>query len=146
MSLDHALSLYESGDRAGARAAGEDVLASEPANADALHLLAVIAQDDKRQSDAENFARRALAASPGNPLYLNTLGNGLIAQGRTAEAITALEDAAKAAPTQADIIFNLANAERQAGRHEAAIERRGGQGMCCGCQQVGPDQRVPHGA
>lgn len=122
MSLSLAFSLYESADRAGARAAAENVLAAGAANAEALHLLAVIAQDDKRQADAEDFARRALAASPGNPLYLNTLGNGLIAQGRTAEAITALEEAVKAAPTQADIMFNLANAERQAGRHETAID------------------------
>lgn len=122
MSLDHAFSRYEAGDREAARIAAEAVLAGNAGDGEALHLLAVIAQDDKRQADAEHFARRALAAVPGNPLYLNTLGNGLIAQGRTAEAITALEDAVKAAPTQADIMFNLANAERQAGRAEAAIE------------------------
>lgn len=122
MSLDQAFSLYESGDRSGARAAAESALAASPTNADALHLLAVIAQDDKRQSDAEDFVRRALAAAPGNPLYLNTLGNGLIAQGRTTEAIVALAQAVSAAPTQADIMFNLANAQRQAGMYEDAIE------------------------
>ena len=122
MSLDHALSRYEAGDRAGARAAAETALSAAPANPDTLHLLAVIAQDENRQPEAEDYVRRALKAAPGQPLYLNTLGNGLIAQGRTSEAITALAEAVKAAPTQADIVFNLANAERQAGRYEDAIE------------------------
>lgn len=122
MSLDLALSRYEAGDRAGARAAAETALKAAPANAGALHLLAVIAQDENRQAEAEAFVRRALAAVPGQPLYLNTLGNGLIAQGRTGEAITALAEAVKAAPAEADIVFNLANAQRQAGCYEDAIE------------------------
>ncbi|MGE3335551.1 MAG: tetratricopeptide repeat protein [Rhodospirillaceae bacterium] len=122
MNLDQAIASYEAGDRAAARAMAEDALKEAPANPDALHLLAVIAQDENRQSDAEDLVRRALAIIPGQPLYLNTLGNGLVAQGRTAEGITALEEAVKAAPAQADIMFNLANAERQAGRIEDAAE------------------------
>ncbi len=122
MTLDLALSHYESGDRAAARAAAEEVLNGAPNNADALHLLAVIAQDEHRQPDAEAFVRKALAVVPGQPLYLNTLGNGLLAQGRSIEAVTALEEAVKAAPGQADIMFNLANAERQAGRYEDAVK------------------------
>lgn len=121
MTLDLALSHYEAGDRAAARAAAESLLAGAPAHADALHLLAVIAQDENRQRDAETYVRRALAVVPGQPLYLNTLGNGLLAQGRTDEAIAALGEATKAAPGQADIVFNLANAERQAGRYEDAV-------------------------
>ena len=122
MSLDLALSRYEAGDRPAARAAAEAALAQNPKNADALHLLAVLAQDENRQGEAEGFARRALALVPSQPLYLNTLGNGLVAQGRTAEAIAVLGEAVQAAPGQADIMFNLANAERTAGRYEDASE------------------------
>ncbi|MCA0201060.1 MAG: tetratricopeptide repeat protein [Proteobacteria bacterium] len=122
MSLEKAFASYEAGDRATARAAAEAELARAANNADALHLLAVIAQDESRQSEAEDFARRALEIGPGQPLYLNTLGNGLVAQGRTNEAITVLGEAARAAPSQPDIMFNLANAERTAGRYEGAAE------------------------
>jgi protein O-GlcNAc transferase len=122
MSLDQAIARYEAGDRAAARAMAEEALAKTPADADALHLLAVVAQDEDRQADAEIYVRRALAVVPGHPLYLNTLGNSLAAQGRTAEAIAALTAAAAAAPGQADILFNLANAERQAGRYEDAAD------------------------
>lgn len=120
-SLQQAFARYEAGDRAGARAAAESLIESAPKNADALHLLAVIAQEENRQQDAESYVRRALAVVPGQPLYLNTLGNGLLAQGRTDEAVTALGEASKAAPDQADIVFNLANAERQAGRYDDAV-------------------------
>ena len=110
MPLDKAFALYEAGDRAGARALAEQILLTASGNAEALHLLAVIAQDENRQAGAEDFARRALSVAPGQSLYLNTLGNGLAAQGRSAEAIAMLEDAVKAAPSQADIMFNLAKA------------------------------------
>lgn len=53
----------------------------------------MIAQDEGWQSEAEAFARKAVAAAPGNPLYLNTLGNGLLAQGRSAEAVDVLAQA-----------------------------------------------------
>lgn len=122
MSLDQAIALYESGDRAGAKAAAEALLKTAPQQADALHLLAVIAQDEGRQADAEALARKAVAVSPANPLYLNTLGNGLLAQGRSDEAVAILGQAHRAAPLQADILFNLGNAQRQAGPLHDAVE------------------------
>lgn len=122
MSLDHAISQYEAGDRAAARAGAEAFLKLSPAHGDALNLLAVIAQDEGRQADGEALARKAVASAPNNPLYLNTLGNGLLAQGRSAEAVTVLAQAHNAMPEQADILFNLGNAQRQAGQFDAATE------------------------
>jgi protein O-GlcNAc transferase len=122
MSLDHAFACYEAGDRAAAKSSAQDILKKTPKNADALHLLAVIAQDDGAQVEAEKLVRQALKLVPGNPLYLNTLGNGLLAQGRSAEAVDALTAAHQAAPTQPDILFNLGNAQRQAGSYDAAMQ------------------------
>lgn len=118
MSLDRAIALYQAGDRAGAKTAAEEI----PQNGGALNLLAVIAQDENRQTDAEDLARKAVATAPDNPLYLNTLGNGLLAQGRSAEAVEILHRAHKAAPDQPDILFNLGNAQRQAGLWDEAAE------------------------
>ncbi len=125
MRFDEAIAFYESGDRTSAKAGAESILAAPSdrhQHGDALNLLAVIAQDEGRQVDAEEFARQAVAIAPANALYLNTLGNGLLAQGRSAEAVTVLVKAHKAAPTQADILFNLGNAERQAGLLHEAVE------------------------
>jgi protein O-GlcNAc transferase len=122
MSLDHAISQYESGDRAAAKKTAEAFLKSSPRHGDALNLLAVIAQDEGRQAESEDFARKAVAGAPNNPLYLNTLGNGLLAQGRSDEAVVVLTQAHTAMPEQADILFNLGNAQRQAGQFDAATQ------------------------
>ena len=87
MGFDQAVARYETGDRAGAKAAAQSILKKTPRDADALNLLAVIAQDEGLLSEAEAHARKAVAAAPGNLLYLNTLGNGLLAQCRSAEAV-----------------------------------------------------------
>ena len=122
MSFDQAVARYEAGDRPAAKAAALGILKRAPTDADALNLLAIIAQDEGLQGEAEAFARKAVAVAPANPLYLNTLGNGLIAQGRGAEAVTVLEKAHASAPEQADILFNLANAQRLAGEFDAAMQ------------------------
>jgi predicted O-linked N-acetylglucosamine transferase (SPINDLY family) len=122
MSLDLAMTHYEAGNRAAAKAGAEAFLKISPNNGDALNLLAIISQDEGRQADAEILARQAVALAPSNPVYLNTLGNGLLAQGRSAEAVTVLEQAHQALPEQADILFNLGNAQRQAGLLDAAVE------------------------
>ncbi len=122
MRFEQAIASYESGDRPAAKVAANGILKSVPGNGDALHLLAVIAQDEGLQAEAETLVRKALSASPTNPLYLNTLGNGLLAQGRSGEAVVVLRKAHQAAPEQADILFNLGNAERQAGAFDSAMD------------------------
>ena len=121
MSFEQAIARYQAGDRVAAKTAAEKLLKT-PQQSDALHLLAVIAQDEGSQAEAEAFARKAVALAPANPLYLNTLGNGLLAQGRSAEAVEVLTQAHTAAPDQADILFNLGNAQRQAGFFDAAMD------------------------
>ena len=120
--IDHAITLYEKGDRSAAKSRAEALIVASPKNGDALNLLAVIALDENRAADAEKHARAAVAIASTNAIYLNTLGNALLGQGRSDEATDVLTRAHQAAPTQADILFNLANAQRQAGRLEDAME------------------------
>ena len=122
MNIDRAIACYEAGDKDAARLAA---LAIPLKNADfgtARNLLAVIAQDEGQQAEAEAYSREAIAAAPGNAIFLNTLGNGLLAQGRSEEAVAAMADAHAAMPDQPDILFNLANAQRQAGFLETAAD------------------------
>lgn len=122
MNLDRAIACYEAGDKDAARLAALAIPTRSADYAGARNLLAVIAQDQGQQAEAEAFARKAVAAAPGNAIYLNTLGNGLLAQGRSEEAVAAMAEAHAAQPDQPDILFNLANAQRQAGYLETAAD------------------------
>jgi len=116
-SFDQAVQQYQAGNRAAAKGSAHALLAADAAHADALNLLSILAQDEKKWAEAEAFSKKALKLQPGSAIYLNSLGNALIAQGRTDDAITALSQAFTAAPNEADIAFNLGNAYREAGRH-----------------------------
>ncbi len=120
--LEKAIAHYESGDRNAAKVAASSIPEESPERGDALNLLAVVAQDEGHQLDAERYVRAALELSPKNPIYLNTLGNGLLSQGRSDEAVVAFSEAHDAAPDQADILFNLANAQKQESLLEDAID------------------------
>lgn len=119
-SFDLAVRQYQAGDRAAAKATANVLLSLNSKDGAALNLLCVLAQDEQAWGEAESLASRALKTEPDNPIFLNSLGNALIAQGRTDEAIDALTKAAAAAPAEADIVFNLGNAYREAGRYDEA--------------------------
>ncbi len=122
MNIDHAIACYEAGDKDAARLAALAIPAKSADYGTARNLLAVIAQDQGQQAEAEAYSRQAVAAAPGNAIFLNTLGNGLLAQGRSEEAVAAMAEAHAAMPDQPDILFNLANARRQAGFLETAAD------------------------
>ncbi|MBL8630350.1 MAG: tetratricopeptide repeat protein [Rhodospirillaceae bacterium] len=121
-SFDLAVEQYQSGDHASAKGTADALLKLNANDGAALNLLAILEQDRREWASAEVLSKRALKAEPGNPIYLNSLGNALIAQGRTDEAIDALQKAAAGAPSEADIWFNLGNACREAGRYADAGE------------------------
>lgn len=121
-SFDLAVQQYQEGNKAAAKSTANALLAANANDGAALNLLSILSQDGRAWADAEDFSKRALKAEPNNPIYLNSLGNALIAQGRTDEAIEALKRAAAAAPQEADILFNLGNAFREAGRFDEAAE------------------------
>ncbi len=118
--LARAIALYHAGNRDAATILATQVVAATPRNADALNLLAVLALDDHDPVGAEAFAHRAIAVGGEAPFVLNTLGNSLLAQGRSAEALEVLTRAQAAAPDEPDLIFNLANAQQKVGQLEAA--------------------------
>ena len=120
--FDAAVRAYQAGDRRSAGAQASAILASYPSHGDTLNLLAIVAQEDRRFADAEDLIRRAVKGDGANAIYLNTLGTTLLAQGRTDEAIDVLIEAANAAPREPEILFNLANAQRDAGRAEEALK------------------------
>ena len=121
-ALARATALYQAGNRTGAEAAVEALIAREPNNAAAINLLAVVALDGARAVEAEKLAERAIAAGGEDAIYLNTLGNSLMAQGRTADALAVFTRACAVAPGHPDLLNNLANAQHRAGFEQDAID------------------------
>jgi tetratricopeptide (TPR) repeat protein len=89
---------------------------------DAIVQRAAAALNSQRPQEAEQIAREALRANPQHPRALHILGYALLMQGRAADAIAALEPAARSRHDP-EIDTELAIALRQAGRPDDAQSR-----------------------
>jgi tetratricopeptide (TPR) repeat protein len=98
------------------------VLAQDPDQPDALHLLGVIAARSDRPADAAALIARSLQARPANAQAQNHLGGALQALGRPLEALAACEEAVRLDPGYARAHYNRGVALQALGRNEAAIE------------------------
>lgn len=119
--LRAALQHHGAGDLEAARQLYQRMLAIEPEQTDALNLLGVIAYSEGNFSQAESFARQAVALDPAYPAYQLNLGNALAAQGRLEDARDVFLNLAGRAPDYADAHYNLANAQSALGQSEEAI-------------------------
>jgi tetratricopeptide (TPR) repeat protein len=97
------------------------IIALQPNEADALHLLAMVAHQQGHYDEAERGARRAIAAC-GRPVgqFSNTLGNALAAQGRAVEALQCFEESIALRPEDAAAHKNLADLLSVLERHDEA--------------------------
>jgi Flp pilus assembly protein TadD len=68
-----------------------------------------------RLPDAERYLRHARELAPGDPAILDSWGWLLLAEGKPAEALAALEHAVRFAPLETDIVSHR-DAARQAAR------------------------------
>jgi predicted O-linked N-acetylglucosamine transferase (SPINDLY family) len=73
--LQRGIALHRSGDLVGAEREYRAQLAVDPDNADALHLLGLIAYRAGDHREALALVGRALAREPDNPVFLGNLGN-----------------------------------------------------------------------
>ncbi len=91
--IQQALRLHQAGRLDTAEAIYRELLRYDPANADALHLLGVIAQQQSRGAEAEILVRKAIRINDTDPYYHNNLGEILRQQGRFAEALQCFDRA-----------------------------------------------------
>ncbi|MEO8203955.1 MAG: tetratricopeptide repeat protein [Betaproteobacteria bacterium] len=96
-----------------------------PGNADALHLLGVIAHQQGRPSDAIGLIDAALAARPAFPEAHGNRGRVLQALRRHAEALGSFDRALAQAPAVAEVLSDRGNSLRYLGRCEEAIASLG---------------------
>jgi tetratricopeptide (TPR) repeat protein len=103
-----------------------EVLTRHPENAEALNLLGSVRLQQKRFAESETLLRRASSLSPGLLVAYINLARLFHAQSETDKEIAALLDAARLAPSDADVNCGLAAAYlRQNDFHRAleALER-----------------------
>lgn len=120
-SLDHAVRLHREGRLEQAAQAYRAVLAAEPGNADALHLLGVAEFQAGRHEVAAELIERSLAIAEGNPAAHSNLGNVRAAQGRLQDALRCYERALELKPDFPDALLNLANARSRTGQAAEAL-------------------------
>jgi tetratricopeptide (TPR) repeat protein len=97
------------------------ILQADPGNADAHHLVGVVAFQTGRYEQAVASIRRAVNLNPSVVQYYTNLGLACEALGRLDEAASAYQQAIRLQPAAADAHNNLANLRHQQGRVQEAI-------------------------
>ncbi|WP_042694028.1 tetratricopeptide repeat protein [Azospirillum sp. B506] len=108
--LAQAVAHHQAGRAAEAERGYRAVLAADPRNADALHLLGVLALQSGRPDEAVTLIGMALAQAKGVADYWDNLGSALSAAGRPGEAVQAHRNAAVLDPQGPQRRHNLGNA------------------------------------
>lgn len=120
-ALGIALQHHQAGRIAEAESAYRRILASDPGNFDALHLLGVAAYQLGRYDEASDRISQALARNPTDAPAQNNLGNVLRAQGRLDEARACFQKAVSLQPNYPDAHVSLGALYSKQGRREEAI-------------------------
>lgn len=103
----------------GARA----VLDQAPADADAMHLMAMICHHQGRRGEASALFARAIAARPGDMSIRNNFAAALIDQGRKEDAVAVLQQALQANRADPLTLKNLGAALAASGQLMAAARQ-----------------------
>lgn len=119
--LDQAMQLHGAGDLARAGALYQQILGNDPTNADALHLLGVVAHQRGEHEEALTKIKQAIRVNPRVAEYHNNLGEALRALGRLAAAIPAYQEALRLRTNFAEAYNNLGLVLHQQGELAQAV-------------------------
>ena len=96
-------------------------LAADPGNAEALHLLGIVAYQTGRLAEANDLLAQALARAPDSPDMLNTSGLVLGDTGQAQAALDRFDRALALAPDFAEAHCNRGSMLRELGRTQEAL-------------------------
>ena len=119
--LQEALGLHRAGRLEQAGRLYRRILECRPQEVRALHLLGVIAGQERRHEEAVKFFTEAAALAPQIPAVHNDLGNAQSELARYASAIESYDRAIALAPGWADPHYNRANALLELQQFAAAV-------------------------
>ena len=97
------------------------ILSRDPQNADALHLLGLVAYQQGETAKAEDLVRRAISLDGQAPLFHLSLGNVLSIKGKRNEAMESFRKALCFEPRLAEAHYNLANELFKANRIDESV-------------------------
>ncbi len=115
------MELHRAGDLAKAGAVYREVLAEDPRQADALHLLGVVAFQQGRLREAIARIEAAIAINPAPAAYHSNLGNALRRSGNHAAAIACYDAALARDPNLVDARMSRAMSHHATSAFAAAI-------------------------
>jgi tetratricopeptide (TPR) repeat protein len=121
-ALQLAIQHHQAGRLQQAEAVYRQILGLEPDNADALHLLGVLAHQCGHHQTAVELIRKSLAIQPNNAPANANLGESLRVLGRLEEASAALQMAIKLNPAAPQAIGNLGIVLSDMGKTDQAVE------------------------
>ena len=119
--LNTAIAHHQSGRLVEAEALYRRILAADARNADALHLLGVIAHQVKRNDIAVDLIGKAISINGTVPAYYSNRGSALRALGRLEEALASYEAALRLRPDLAEACYNRGTVLQELGRLEEAV-------------------------
>jgi predicted O-linked N-acetylglucosamine transferase (SPINDLY family) len=111
IAFERALQDHQSGRLEKAASIYREILSVDPKHADSIHLLGVIAGQNRRYVESVTLIRQALALSPDNVDYLINLGHALTIMGRIGEGFACTARALSLQPDMPDahssVLYNL---------------------------------------
>jgi protein O-GlcNAc transferase len=116
-----AASLHQAGQLDGAAALYAQIARHDPAYADALHMLGLIALQQGRHGDGIRLIEQSLQRNPRQPMALANLARALAAAGQLPKAIDYLDASLRLAPGFTDGLLFRANLLMQTGRPADAL-------------------------
>jgi protein O-GlcNAc transferase len=120
-TIEQAKALHRMGRLAEAEAAYRSVLARNPREFDALHLLGLIRYQQGRPGEAHDLASQAVKLRPGSPQALSLLGAALLELGRLEEALAACDRLVVIDPRDSGALYNRAIVLSRLRRFEDAL-------------------------
>lgn len=120
--LTNAVQLHQSGRLRDAEQIYRQILQRDPRNADALHLMGVIAHQEGRHSEAVEWIERAIGIHANVPDFHKNLGGALLELRKYPEAIASYSRAIQLDRQHAAAHNGLGNALRAQGRFDEAEE------------------------
>lgn len=118
--MDAAAKALDAGDDEAAQPLFLQIVGLNPRDADAWHMLALIAIRKGQSGEALTLVKRALGLERRKPVYLNTLGIALAEGGQVEDALQCFKRAVKERPSYAEGHYNLGKAYRKLGRDAEA--------------------------
>ena len=121
IALQQACFHHQQGELEHAKVIYHQILAIEPENPDALHLLGVIAHQNHNYKDGIKLISRAIEIDPSQSSFFNSLANVLKESGQYQQALEAYNHAATINPQDALVYNNIGVLEHEQGKLDQAI-------------------------